>query len=118
MHVDHACICDDAIQGREFVKDSNRFLASVGGDHVEFGGLDNQLAGGDAGRAFTIDDEEARADHASILLLSKGRANSREQPDWHGDSEAQLLRARSLRVCRLLLPQKYLSGIGALQSIF
>jgi hypothetical protein len=36
---------------------------AVGGDNVEFGGLDDELAGGDAAGIFAIDDEKAGPDH-------------------------------------------------------
>jgi len=66
-HVFHARIGDDAIESGELAEGFDGFFAAVGGDDVELGGFDDELAGGDAGGGFAIDDEVTRADHDSSI---------------------------------------------------
>ncbi len=69
-HVDHAGVGDDSVEGGELAHCLDGLVAAVGRDDVELGGLNDKLAGGDAGGGFAIDDEKAGPDHASILRPS------------------------------------------------
>ena len=62
-HVFHAGIGDDAIDAGELAQRFDGFFAAVSGDDVEFGGFDDELAGGDAGGGFAVDDEIAGTYH-------------------------------------------------------
>ena len=65
-HVGHAGVGDDAVDSGEFAQCFDRFFTGIGRDDVEFGGLDDELAGRDSGGGFAIDDEEAGAKHGSL----------------------------------------------------
>ena len=66
-HVGHAGVGDYAVDGGELAQDFDGLMAAVGGDDVEFGGFDDQLAGRDAGGGFAVNDEEAGTEHAYLL---------------------------------------------------
>jgi len=51
----------DAADAWKDVKQIETLTAGIGGDYVEFGGLQDQFAAGDAGGVLRIDDEEAWA---------------------------------------------------------
>ena len=72
-HVDHAGVGDEAVEGGEFAQGFDGFLAGVGGDDVELGGFDDELAGGDTGGSFTVNDEEAGTDQREYLAGEKDR---------------------------------------------
>ena len=55
-----AAIENDSADGGEEFEELERLFAAVGGEDVELGGLNHELAGGDAAGEFAVDDEEAR----------------------------------------------------------
>jgi len=79
-HVANACVEDDAMHIGESLQGFDRFGGAVGGDDVEFGGLDDELARGNATGIFTVDDKKAGPDHAAIMeregRFGKGRSGA------------------------------------------
>lgn len=69
-HVGQACVGNDAVDGREFAQGLDGFFAAVSGDDVEFGGFDDELAGGDSGGGFAVYYEETGTKHAGLDALS------------------------------------------------
>jgi len=76
-HVGEASVGDDAVEGGVFAEGFDGLVAGVGGEDVEFGGFDDQLAGRNGRGAFAIDDEEAGANHDSIVGRAGGKVQGR-----------------------------------------
>ena len=51
----------------EMLKGLDGFFAAVGGDDIEFCGLDDQLARGDGAGVFAVDDEKTGPNHGAML---------------------------------------------------
>jgi len=66
-HVADASVENNAADAGEDLEGFEGFVAAVGGDDVELGGFDDQLARGDAAGVFAIDDEKTGADHGFII---------------------------------------------------
>jgi hypothetical protein len=66
-HIADAGIEDNAMQTRKRLEGVDGFECAVGGDDVEFGGLDDEFARGDAAGVLTVDDEEAGPNHPVII---------------------------------------------------
>ena len=58
---------DSTVDVREMLKGLDGFFAAVGGDDIEFCGLDDQLARGDGAGVFAVDDEKTGPNHGDIL---------------------------------------------------
>jgi hypothetical protein len=58
---------DGTVDGREPLDRIEGFLAAISGDDVELRGFDHQFAGGDVGGKLTVDDEETRPCHGSLI---------------------------------------------------
>jgi hypothetical protein len=83
-HVFHACVQHHSIEGGKFRQRFNGFFAAVGGDDVEFRGLDDEFARGDAAGGFAVDHEIAGSDHASIVYFRGDSGNARLARDCGG----------------------------------
>jgi hypothetical protein len=62
-----AGVDDDTVDQGEALEGLNGFFAAVGGDDVEFGGLNDELSRGDAAGVFAVDNEETGPGHVSII---------------------------------------------------
>jgi hypothetical protein len=62
-HALHLGIEDDAVDGGEAGEHGDGLRGTIGGNHVEQSGFDDQLADGNAAWVLLIDDQKTGADH-------------------------------------------------------
>lgn len=58
-HLRHFRVHHDSVDCRESPEGGERLLGAVGGENVELGGFDDELAGGYASRVFVVNNEKA-----------------------------------------------------------
>jgi len=75
-HVPDARIDNGAVDVRKALEGLNRLLPAIGRDDVEFSGLNDEFAGGDAAGVFAVDNEKAGPVHPLIMNLRDGNAKA------------------------------------------